>query len=214
MSVQTPAATGGLTITGLAAGYFGAPVVRDINLHVEPGEVVLSTGPSAGDAAALRALYGDRQPDAYEGALGNNTIATPTPLTYLTPGTFFAAGLSHPVVADADLSTPTDRDIYPTKSWDADALLQPESRAAFRRLLAQGWTDAVRRLHPEAPMFSFWDYKRNRWPRDAGLRLDHILLAPALSKHLVDAGVDRAVRGQAGASDHAPAWAVLAPPRP
>ena len=85
------------------------------------------------------------------------------------------------------------------------------SRRAARRsaIVRQGWTDAIRELHPDAPMFTFWDYKRNRWPRDAGLRLDHLLLSPDLAKRLSDAGVDRWVRGKDGASDHAPAWIVL-----
>ena len=104
---------------------------------------------------------------------------------------------------------PTDFDIYPTKSWDDDALLQPASRAAFRRLLEQGWTDALRDLYPDEPMFTFWHYMRHRWERDAGLRLDHFLLSPALKNRLVDGGVDRAVRGRKGASDHAPAWIKL-----
>ena len=89
--------------------------------------------------------------------------------------------------------------------------MQPASRAAFRRLLDQGWTDALRARHPTGPLYTFWDYKRDRWPRDAGLRLDHLLLAPALAPRLIDAGVDRAVRGEPDASDHAPAWAVLKP---
>src|SRR5262249_27982933 len=96
-----------------------------------------------------------------------------------------------------------------TKSYAKDALVQPESRALFRQLLAQGWTDAIRTLHPDAPMYTFWDYMRDRWPRDAGLRLDHLLLSAAARGRLVEAGVDRAVRGQDGASDHAPAWIVL-----
>ena len=104
---------------------------------------------------------------------------------------------------------PTDLDIYPTKSWDRDALLQPESRAAYQRLLSQGWTDAIRALHPKEPMYTFWDYKRNRWERDGGLRLDHILLSPALTERLQDAGVDRQTRGMEGASDHAPVWVKL-----
>jgi exodeoxyribonuclease-3 len=105
---------------------------------------------------------------------------------------------------------PTDFDIYPTKSWDDDALLQPESRSAYQRLLKQGWTDALRHLHPDKPMYTFWDYMRHRWERDAGLRLDHFLLSPDLKKELVKGGVDRAVRGgKVGASDHAPAWIVL-----
>jgi exodeoxyribonuclease III len=115
-----------------------------------------------------------------------------------------------PAVLAGDFNVvPTDLDIYPTKSWDDDALLQPESRAAFRRLVGQGWTDAIRTLHPDEPMFTFWDYKRNRWPRDAGLRLDHILLSPAVARRLETAGVDREVRGRQGASDHAPAWITL-----
>ena len=115
-----------------------------------------------------------------------------------------------PVVLSGDYNVaPTALDIYPTKSWDKDALIQPKSRAAFRALMAQGWTDAIRTLHPENPMFTFWDYKRNRWPRDAGLRLDHLLVSPALAPRLEAAGVDRKVRGEEGASDHAPAWIVL-----
>jgi exodeoxyribonuclease-3 len=115
-----------------------------------------------------------------------------------------------PVVLAGDYNVaPTPLDIYPTRSWDKDALIQPKSRAAFRKLIDQGWCDAIRTLHPEAPMFTFWDYKRNRWPRDAGLRLDHLLLSPQLNSRLVKAGVDRKIRGEEGASDHAPAWVVL-----
>ena len=88
-------------------------------------------------------------------------------------------------------------------------LVQPESRAAYAALLKQGWTDAIRTLHPDQPMYTYWDYMRNRWPRDAGLRLDHLLLSPSLAKQLESAGVDRAVRGKPGASDHAPAWVIL-----
>lgn len=116
-----------------------------------------------------------------------------------------------PAVLAGDYNVvPTDRDIYPTTSWADDALLQPEPRAAFRRLLDQGWTDALRALHPDGPLYTFWDYKRNRWPRDAGLRLDHLLLSPQLAPRLTAAGVDRHVRGADGASDHAPAWIVIA----
>jgi exodeoxyribonuclease-3 len=115
-----------------------------------------------------------------------------------------------PVVLAGDYNVaPTPLDIYPTKSWDKDALIQPKSRAAFHSLLAQGWCDAIRTLHPAKPMFTFWDYKRNRWPRDAGLRLDHLLLSPALAPRLLKAGVDRKLRAEEGASDHAPAWIVL-----
>jgi exodeoxyribonuclease-3 len=115
-----------------------------------------------------------------------------------------------PVVLAGDYNVaPTPLDIYPTKSWDKDALIQPKSRAAFQALLAQGWTDALRTLHPAKPMFTFWDYKRNRWLRDAGLRLDHLLLSPMLAPRLKKAGVDRLVRGEEGASDHAPVWIEL-----
>lgn len=115
-----------------------------------------------------------------------------------------------PAVLAGDYNVvPTDFDIYPTKSWANDALLQPESRAAFQRLLDQGWTDAIRALHPSEPMYTFWHYMRNRWERNAGLRIDHLLLSPPLVGRLVDAGVDRHVRGWRDASDHAPAWIEL-----
>ncbi|MBR0776158.1 exodeoxyribonuclease III [Bradyrhizobium diazoefficiens] len=115
-----------------------------------------------------------------------------------------------PVVLAGDYNVaPTGIDIYPTRSWDKDALIQPKSRAAFSSLVEQGWCDAIRELNPEKRLYTFWDYKRNRWPRDAGLRLDHLLLSPALVSRLAKAGVDKNVRGEDGASDHAPAWVVL-----
>ena len=115
-----------------------------------------------------------------------------------------------PVVLAGDYNVvPTERDIYPTKSYADNALVQPEPRAAFQHLLRQGWLDAIRTRHPDEPMYTFWDYLRNRWPRDAGLRLDHLLLSPGAAKRLKDAGVDREVRGKEGASDHAPAWIVI-----
>jgi exodeoxyribonuclease III len=118
--------------------------------------------------------------------------------------------LDAPVVLAGDFNiVPTDSDIYPSKSYAKNALVQPEPRALFRRILDQGWIDAIRTVHPDAPMYTFWDYKRNRWERDAGLRIDHLLLNPKAAKRLVDAGVDREVRGVEGASDHAPAWIVL-----
>jgi exodeoxyribonuclease III len=115
-----------------------------------------------------------------------------------------------PVVLAGDYNVvPTAHDIYPTKSWDEDALLQPESRAAYAHVLAQGWVDAIRMLHPDEPLYTFWDYKRQRWERDAGLRLDHILVSPSLVDRLRAAGVDRRVRGKENASDHAPVWIEL-----
>jgi exodeoxyribonuclease III len=118
--------------------------------------------------------------------------------------------LNAPVVLAGDFNVvPTAYDIYPTKSYDKNALVQPGPRALFKRLLDQGWVDAIRIVHPDAPMYTFWDYKRNRWPRDAGLRIDHLLLNREAAKRLIDSGVDREVRGLANASDHAPAWVVL-----
>lgn len=78
-------------------------------------------------------------------------------------------------------------------------------------MLAQGWTDAIRKLHPDETIYTFWDYWRNAWARDAGLRIDHLLLSPAVADHLEAAGVDRWVRGQEGASDHAPVWIEISP---
>jgi exodeoxyribonuclease-3 len=119
-------------------------------------------------------------------------------------------GSGAPVVLAGDYNVvPTDRDIYATRSWAKDALLQPESRAAFRKILDQGWVDAIRTLHPGEPMYTFWDYMRNRWQRDAGLRIDHLLLNAEAASRLAAAGVDRRVRGNENASDHAPAWIEL-----
>ena len=121
--------------------------------------------------------------------------------------TLQASGL--PVVLAGDYNVvPTEFDIYSSRSWKRNALLQPQSRAAFRQLVEQGWVDALRARHPDAPMFTFWDYFREHYSRDAGMRLDHMLLSPSL--RLQDAGVDRDVRGAEGASDHAPAWVMFA----
>jgi exodeoxyribonuclease-3 len=115
-----------------------------------------------------------------------------------------------PVVLAGDYNVvPTEQDIYPTRSLDNNALIQPRSRQAFARLMAQGWTDALRKLQPEGPLWTFWDYERDRWSADKGMRLDHFLLSPVLRERLVDGGVDRWVRGEDNASDHAPAWIVL-----
>jgi exodeoxyribonuclease III len=117
-----------------------------------------------------------------------------------------------PVVLAGDYNVvPTAQDIYETRSLDDNALIQPASRTAFSRLLAQGWTDALRKLKPQGPLWTFWDYKRGRWPLDKGMRLDHLLLSPEISERLADGGVDRWVRGEENASDHAPAWIVLEP---
>jgi len=116
----------------------------------------------------------------------------------------------HPVVLAGDFNVvPTDFDIYDPKSWRRDALLQPQTRARYATLLGQGWVDALRALHPDERIYTFWDYFREHWPRNAGLRIDHLLLNAPLAKRLRAAGVDRWVRGQPGASDHAPTWIEL-----
>jgi exodeoxyribonuclease III len=124
-----------------------------------------------------------------------------------------AAGLVSagvPVVLAGDYNVvPTAQDIYPTRSLDDNALIQPASREAFARLSGQGWTDALRKLYPTGPLWTFWDFKRERWPADKGMRLDHLLLSPVLSERLVEGGVDRWARGEENASDHAPAWIGL-----
>ncbi|MBB6558816.1 DNA ligase D-like protein (predicted ligase)/DNA ligase D-like protein (predicted 3'-phosphoesterase) [Acidovorax soli] len=115
----------------------------------------------------------------------------------------------YPVVLLGDWNVvPTDADIYKPDTWRDDALLQPEARVAFASILEQGWTDAVAKVHRKAVPFTFWDYRRKRWERNAGLRIDHILVGQAFK--VEDAGVDRDERGREGASDHAPAWAEIA----
>jgi exodeoxyribonuclease III len=118
---------------------------------------------------------------------------------------------SHPVVICGDYNVvPTDElDIYNPRSWRKDALLQPESRECWQRLLSQGWTDAIRHVYPEEKIFTFWDYFRQHWERNGGLRIDHLLLSNELAPCLVTAGVDRWVRGETKASDHAPTWVQL-----
>ncbi|MBV9840838.1 MAG: exodeoxyribonuclease III [Sphingomonadaceae bacterium] len=100
-------------------------------------------------------------------------------------------------------------DTFSVRAMAQDALMQPESRAAFRRLLFQGWTDALRVRHPAGPLYTFWDYQAGAWQRDAGFRIDHHLLSPAAADRLIDAGVDKVYRGREKASDHAPTWVVL-----
>lgn len=105
---------------------------------------------------------------------------------------------------------PEELDVYAPERWVDDALFRPEVRAAYRDLLAQGWTDALRALHPDERIYTFWKYLRNAFARDAGLRIDHLLLSPAAASRLQSAGVDRDVRGWERTSDHAPTWVTLA----
>lgn len=115
-----------------------------------------------------------------------------------------------PVVLAGDYNVmPTDLDVYRPERWQDDALFRIEVRQAFGELIDQGWIDALRSLHPDERIYTFWDYFRNAFGRDAGLRIDHLLLAPAVAKQLVSAGVDRQVRGWEKSSDHAPTWITL-----
>jgi exodeoxyribonuclease-3 len=116
-----------------------------------------------------------------------------------------------PVVLAGDYNVmPTELDVYKPERWLDDALFRPETRAAFAQVVKQGWTDALRHLHPGERIYTFWDYFRNAWARDAGLRIDHFLLSPGLLPLLKAAGVDREVRGWEKTSDHAPVWIELA----
>ncbi|PWG03492.1 exodeoxyribonuclease III [Sphingosinicella humi] len=107
---------------------------------------------------------------------------------------------------------PTEKDVYKPERWVDDALFAPEARAAYLRLLEQGWVDALRTIHPDAVIYTFWDYFRNAYARNAGLRIDHLLLSPALTDRLIDAQVDAHVRGWEKTSDHAPVWIELRDP--
>jgi exodeoxyribonuclease-3 len=119
-----------------------------------------------------------------------------------------ATGL--PIVLAGDYNVmPTARDVYKPERWTEDALFAPEVRAAFARLVDQGWTDALRRIHPDETIYTFFDYFRQAYARNAGLRIDHLLLSPAIAGRLVDAQVNRDVRGWEKTSDHAPVWIEL-----
>ncbi|MCW3121861.1 MAG: exodeoxyribonuclease [Flavipsychrobacter sp.] len=116
-----------------------------------------------------------------------------------------------PVVLAGDYNViPTELDAYKPERWTEDALFRPETREAFKKLMAQGWTDALRKLHPNETIYTFWDYFRDAYGRNAGLRIDHFLLNPQLDKRLINAGVDMNVRGWEKSSDHGPVWIELA----
>jgi exodeoxyribonuclease-3 len=118
--------------------------------------------------------------------------------------------LTSPVILIGDFNViPTEQDVAKPESWVKDALFFPESRAAYQLLLKQGWTDSLRLLFPDEKVFTFWDYFRNAFARNSGIRIDHILLNPALKKRLLSGGIDRQVRGWEKTSDHAPVWIEL-----
>jgi exodeoxyribonuclease-3 len=120
------------------------------------------------------------------------------------------SALERPVVLAGDYNViPTAEDVFSEVAMAHDALTQPETRAAFRRLCFQGWTDAIRSVQPTGRAYTFWDYQAGAWPRDMGLRIDHLLLSPSAADRMVNAGIDRAVRGGERASDHVPVWVEL-----
>lgn len=115
----------------------------------------------------------------------------------------------HVVLAGDFNVIPTEHDVYKPERWIDDALFREETREAFRKLVEQGWTDAIRKLYPEEKIYTFWDYFRNAYARDAGLRIDHFLLSKQLVSTLKRGGVDRHVRGWEKTSDHGPVWIEL-----
>lgn len=118
--------------------------------------------------------------------------------------------MDEPVVLLGDYNVvPTDLDAYKPERWVNDAVFFPEPRQAYQQLLSQGWTDSIRELYPNEKIFTYWDYFRNAFARDAGIRMDHLLLNPALAKRLQTGGVDRDVRGWEKSSDHAPTWITI-----
>jgi len=217
---QFPAAA--LQQAGYGAVWRGQPTWNGVAILARGAEPVLTRDELPGDPS-------DRQSRYIEAAVGGILIASLyAPNGNPRPGPKFDYKLAWhdrfnahaarllaakiPVVLAGDFNiVPEPRDIYPTRSYDENALVQPESREKFASLLAQGWTDGLRKLHPNETIYTFWDYRRQRWQRDAGLRLDHILLGGGLKRRLKGAGVDRAVRGAENASDHAPVWISLRP---
>src|SRR5215217_745795 len=116
-----------------------------------------------------------------------------------------------PVILAGDYNVmPTELDVYKPERWQDDALFRPETRNAFKKIIDQGWTDAIRKLYPNEKIYTFWDYFRNAYGRDAGLRIDHFLLSPNVEGRLTGAGVDRHVRGWEKSSDHGPVWITIA----
>ena len=192
------------------------------------GVAILAKG--ADPIALARELPGDPKDDQSRyleaAAHGVHVVCLYLPNGNPQPGSKFAYKLSwferliahaqnlyasgQPVLLAGDFNVvPTDFDIYNPRSWLKDALLQPESRECYQRLLKQGWLDSLRHEYPNERVYTFWDYFRRHWETDSGLRIDHLLLNPELAPRLRAAGVDKWVRGQPHASDHAPTWITL-----
>jgi exodeoxyribonuclease-3 len=219
-AAQSDFPEGALGKAGYAAEWVGQKTWNGVAILSRKSEIVVTRRSLPGDAR-------DNQSRYIEAAIGGVLVAcvyapngNPQPgpkfdykLAWLKrlnthAGKLLKSGAPAVIAGDFNV-VPTPNDIYPTKSWDKDALVQPEGRAAFAKLLKQGWADALRERHPDEPMYTFWSYWRSRFERDAGLRIDHLLLSPALRPRLQNAGVDRAVRGKSDPSDHAPAWIAL-----
>ncbi|MDZ4361800.1 exodeoxyribonuclease III [Brevundimonas sp.] len=188
------------------ASRHGAPIVTRRSLPGDQGDVQSRYIEAAIEGVLIACLYlpnGNPWPGpkfAYKLAWFDRLIDHARSLIALEAAVILAGDFN---------VVPTDADIYATRSWKANALLQPEARAAFAELLAQGWTDALAERYPFDPQWTFWAYLRKAWERDAGLRIDHLLLNDTAASRLSDAGVDRQVRARPGASDHAPVWIEL-----
>jgi exodeoxyribonuclease III len=205
---------------GYGAVWKGQRTWNGVAILARGAEPVLTRDRLPGDAADSQARYIEAAVDGMLVASIYLPNGNPNPgpkfdykLAWLGRLITHAEGLKAagvPVVLAGDYNiVPTEADIYQPNHWQGDALVDPAARAAFARLLDQGWTDALRAVHPTGPLWTFWAYLRNRWPNDKGLRLDHLLLSPDLAERLDDAGVDRWARGEPGASDHAPTWISL-----
>jgi len=182
------------------------PVVTRRALPGDPGDVQSRYLEAAVNGVLIGCLYlpnGNPQP----GPKFDYKLAWFERLITHARGLF---GTEAPVVLAGDYNAvPTEADIYNSRSWKKNALLQPESRAAYARMLDDGWTDSLRERFPDEAVYTFWEYFRDSWGRNAGLRIDHLLLNPQAADRLVDAGVDAEMRGREHASDHAPAWIEL-----
>ena len=205
---------------GYHAIWHGQRAWNGVAILARPGEPVEACRGLAGDAEDVQSRY-------IEGTVGGVRVGclylpngNPAPgpkfdykLRWLERFSARAAELVNspdPVILAGDYNViPEELDVYDPAGWEADALFRPETRGAYRRLLTQGWTDALRHLNPGKQVFTFWDYTSGSWRRNAGLRIDHLLLNPAAAQRLIAAGVDRDVRGWEKSSDHAPTWVEL-----
>jgi exodeoxyribonuclease III len=184
----------------------GVPVLVNDRLPGDPADHQARYLEAAVDGVLIACLYapnGNPQPGPkfdYKVAWTDRLIARSAEL--------LDAGIPGVLAGDFNIA-PEAMDVYATRSFDQNALVQPGPRRQFRQLVEAGWVDALRALQPEVPLFTFWDYRRRRWERDAGLRLDHLLLTPRLAGGLVRFGIDREVRAREGASDHAPVWVEI-----